>query len=163
MISQHYGVVCADKFNHSFVKVALTDLNKLFQHLVYTFSYVAKRRSRALWLITFLPNISFYLFFTRKRRVNYCYFDACHYKKKFVYFTFTSKFSAMYLFQVIFHKPVSITDHPKINEWLTLVEKEMRNSLARYLAQSVQDCATFLQDKIDTTVFNKWLDAYQVF
>ena len=30
MISQHYGVVCADKFNHSFVKVALTDLNKLF-------------------------------------------------------------------------------------------------------------------------------------
>ena len=62
----------------------------------------------------------------------------------------------------MFHKPVSITDHPKINEWLTLVEKEMRNTLARLLAQSVQDCATFLQDKIDIATFNKWLDSYQV-
>ena len=57
---------------------------------------------------------------------------------------------------------MSITDHPKINEWLTLVEKEMRNTLARLLAQSVQDCATFLQDKIDIATFNKWLDSYQV-
>jgi len=63
--------------------------------------------------------------------------------------------------EVVFHKPVSITEHPKINEWLTLVEKEMRNTLARLLAQSVQDCAMFLQDKIDTNTFNGWLDSYQ--
>jgi len=56
--------------------------------------------------------------------------------------------------EVVFHKPVSITEHPKINEWLTLVEKEMRNTLARLLAQSVQDCAMFLQDKTQLIVLS---------
>lgn len=63
---------------------------------------------------------------------------------------------------MIFHKPVSIVDHPKINEWLTLVEKEMRNTLAHLLAQSVQDCGSFLFGQIDEEKFMKWLDSYQV-
>lgn len=64
--------------------------------------------------------------------------------------------------EVIFHKPVSITEHPKINEWLMLVEKEMRNTLARLLAQSVQDCGSFLFGQIDEEKFMQWLDSYQV-
>lgn len=62
-----------------------------------------------------------------------------------------------------FFKPVSVVENPKINEWLTLVEKEMRNTLARLLAQSVQDCANFLnKDRIDDDKFTTWLDSYQV-
>ena len=38
--------------------------------------------------------------------------------------------------------PVVLKDR-KINEWLTLVEKEMRITLAKLLASAVQDMAGF--------------------
>lgn len=63
--------------------------------------------------------------------------------------------------EVKFIRPVSIVDHPKINEWLTLVEKEMRFSLASYLAQAVQDIKQFKEGDIDPEKYMEWCDRYQ--
>ena len=52
----------------------------------------------------------------------------------------------------MFTSPVLIKDR-KINEWLTLVEKEMRLSLARLLAQAVEEIATFRSMEIDQAEF----------
>ncbi|XP_055612109.1 dynein heavy chain, cytoplasmic isoform X2 [Uranotaenia lowii] len=62
--------------------------------------------------------------------------------------------------EVKFIKPVSTLEHPKINEWLTLVEKEMRFTLASYLAQAVQDIKQF-KDEIDAQKYMEWCDKYQ--
>lgn len=63
--------------------------------------------------------------------------------------------------EVKFIRPVSIVDHPKINEWLTLVEKEIRFSLASYLAQAVQDIKQFKEGDIDHAKYMEWCDRYQ--
>lgn len=63
--------------------------------------------------------------------------------------------------EVIFVKPVSTVDHPKINEWLTLVEKEMRFTLASCLAQAVQDIKQFKDGEIDSQKYMEWCDKYQ--
>ena len=63
--------------------------------------------------------------------------------------------------QVKFFSPVILKDR-RINEWLTLVEKEMRVSLARLLAMSVQDAAEFRKANIDQTHYLEWVDKYQV-
>ncbi|RZC33924.1 Dynein heavy, DHC N2, AAA 9 and/or MT domain containing protein [Asbolus verrucosus] len=62
--------------------------------------------------------------------------------------------------EVIFGTPVSTVEHPKINEWLTLVEKEMRVTLASSLAQAVQDSKQF-KDGIDPKQYMQWVDKYQ--
>ncbi|KAL1512644.1 hypothetical protein ABEB36_002203 [Hypothenemus hampei] len=62
--------------------------------------------------------------------------------------------------EVIFRNPVSTIEHPKINEWLTLVEKEMRVTLASSLTQAVQDIKQF-KDGIDPKLFMEWCDKYQ--
>ncbi|XP_050295050.1 dynein heavy chain, cytoplasmic isoform X2 [Anthonomus grandis grandis] len=62
--------------------------------------------------------------------------------------------------EVIFRTPVSTVEHPKINEWLTLVEKEMRVTLASSLTQAVQDIKQF-KDGIDPALFMEWCDKYQ--
>ncbi|XP_019877694.2 dynein heavy chain, cytoplasmic isoform X2 [Aethina tumida] len=62
--------------------------------------------------------------------------------------------------EVIFAKPVSTVEHPKINEWLTLVEKEMRVTLASSLAQAVLDIKQFKND-IDPKLYMEWVDKYQ--
>jgi len=54
--------------------------------------------------------------------------------------------------EVHFINPVSTVDHPKINEWLSLVEKQMRFTLASLLAQAVQDIKQFRDGKIDPQV-----------
>lgn len=41
--------------------------------------------------------------------------------------------------EVIFIKPVSIKDNPVINEWLSMLEREMRFSLATYLSHAIQE------------------------
>ncbi|CAL4067977.1 unnamed protein product, partial [Meganyctiphanes norvegica] len=41
--------------------------------------------------------------------------------------------------EVVFNKPISTVENPKINDWLALVENEMRMTLAQNLAQAVQD------------------------
>ncbi|XP_044265029.1 dynein heavy chain, cytoplasmic isoform X6 [Tribolium madens] len=62
--------------------------------------------------------------------------------------------------EVNFCTPVSTVEHPKINEWLTLVEKEMRVTLASSLAQAVQDSKQF-KDEIDPKQYMQWVDKYQ--
>ncbi|KAF9438119.1 hypothetical protein BGZ76_009650 [Entomortierella beljakovae] len=60
---------------------------------------------------------------------------------------------------VMFKTPVSIKDNPRINDWLTLVEKEMRMSLALILAESVQEMNIFyLSETLDPTAFLNWID-----
>ncbi len=41
--------------------------------------------------------------------------------------------------EVDFVHPVSIKDNPTINDWLSLLEKEMRVTLANYLARAVTE------------------------
>ncbi|XP_048259760.1 cytoplasmic dynein 1 heavy chain 1-like isoform X2 [Haliotis rufescens] len=62
---------------------------------------------------------------------------------------------------VVFVTPVSIAAHPKINEWLTLTEKEMRVTLAKNLAASVGDVSAFKSGKIDPEKYLQWADKYQ--
>lgn len=65
--------------------------------------------------------------------------------------------------QVLYKTPVSITEHPKINEWLTLVEKEMRVTLAKLLAESVTEVAAFNKGTaINLNTYIDWIDRYQV-
>uniref|UniRef100_A0A2K5END2 Cytoplasmic dynein 1 heavy chain 1 n=1 Tax=Aotus nancymaae TaxID=37293 RepID=A0A2K5END2_AOTNA len=64
--------------------------------------------------------------------------------------------------EVMFKTPVSITEHPKINEWLTLVEKEMRVTLAKLLAESVTEVEIFGKaTSIDPNTYITWIDKYQ--
>ncbi|KAB0405288.1 hypothetical protein E2I00_000718, partial [Balaenoptera physalus] len=64
--------------------------------------------------------------------------------------------------EVTFKTPVSITEHPKINEWLTLVEKEMRVTLAKLLAESVTEVEIFGKaTSIDPNTYITWIDKYQ--
>jgi len=63
---------------------------------------------------------------------------------------------------VKFVTPISILDHPKINEWLGLVEKQMRITLATSLAVSVEDVKAFHTTDIDVVAFMEWVDKYQV-
>ena len=69
----------------------------------------------------------------------------------------------LFVCQVTFATPVSIAAHPKINEWLTLVEKEMRVTLAKQLATGVQDMAAFKSGQIDQASYIEWADKFQVF
>ena len=63
--------------------------------------------------------------------------------------------------EVRFFNPVSVKDYPKINEWLSLVEREMRITLGRLLALSVADSAPFKSGKFDPSDYMVWLDKYQ--
>uniref|UniRef100_A0A336KP21 Dynein heavy chain, cytoplasmic n=1 Tax=Culicoides sonorensis TaxID=179676 RepID=A0A336KP21_CULSO len=63
--------------------------------------------------------------------------------------------------EVQFIRPVNLIENPKINEWLTLVEKEMRFTLASYLAQAVQDIKQFKDGQIDPAKYMEWCDKYQ--
>lgn len=65
--------------------------------------------------------------------------------------------------EILYKTPVSITEHPKINEWLTLVEKEMRVTLAKLLAESVTEVTTFNKGtSVDLNQYISWIDRYQV-
>ena len=61
----------------------------------------------------------------------------------------------------MYKNPVSIADNPKINQWLALVEKEMRLNLATLLAQAVDDIAQFNKTQIEPGAYLKWVDRYQ--
>lgn len=56
-----------------------------------------------------------------------------------------------------YYSPVPIKDR-RINEWLTAVETEMRLTLAKLLAQAVQDIGEFRSTSIDQTKFMLWVD-----
>ncbi|XP_049595492.1 cytoplasmic dynein 1 heavy chain 1 [Syngnathus scovelli] len=64
--------------------------------------------------------------------------------------------------EIVYKTPVSITEHPKINEWLTLVEKEMRVTLAKLLAESVTEVTGFNKGSaVDLSQYITWIDRYQ--
>lgn len=63
--------------------------------------------------------------------------------------------------EVQFNKPVSTIENPKINEWLSLVEKEMRMTLAQNLASAVADIKQFKHGPIDIKAYMEWCDKYQ--
>ncbi|KAI8505359.1 Cytoplasmic dynein 1 heavy chain 1 [Branchiostoma belcheri] len=63
--------------------------------------------------------------------------------------------------EVIFSSPVSIKENPKINEWLTLVEQEMRVTLARLLSQSVTELKSLGEGAVDPAKYMQWVDKYQ--
>ncbi|KAH8028133.1 hypothetical protein HPB51_013180 [Rhipicephalus microplus] len=63
--------------------------------------------------------------------------------------------------EMVFSTPVSIAENPKINEWLTLVEKEMRVTLAKRLASAVAESAPFKQGTINQQEYMAWTDRYQ--
>ena len=62
---------------------------------------------------------------------------------------------------MIFNTPVSTVEYPKINEWLTQVEKEMRVTLAQRLADAVKDVRQFKEGTIDQPAFMAWCDKYE--
>ena len=62
----------------------------------------------------------------------------------------------------MYKTPVSIADNPKINQWLSMVEKEMRLNLAMLLSQAVDGIAKFSNTgNIHTDQYLKWVDSYQ--
>lgn len=64
--------------------------------------------------------------------------------------------------EVLFDNPVSTIDHPRINEWLTEMEKQMRLTLAKNLAKAVQDVKPFKDGAVECDKFLEWCDSYQV-
>ncbi|XP_065684969.1 cytoplasmic dynein 1 heavy chain 1 isoform X1 [Hydra vulgaris] len=63
--------------------------------------------------------------------------------------------------EVHFITPVSLIDFPKINEWLSKVEEQMRLTLATLLARSIKDIQAFSGKEIDTATYMNWVDKYQ--
>uniref|UniRef100_A0A6Q2WQB4 Cytoplasmic dynein 1 heavy chain 1 n=1 Tax=Esox lucius TaxID=8010 RepID=A0A6Q2WQB4_ESOLU len=64
--------------------------------------------------------------------------------------------------EVLYKTPVDLLEHPKINDWLTLVEKEMRVTLAKLLAESVTEVGSFNKgNTIDLSKYIDWIDRYQ--
>ena len=57
---------------------------------------------------------------------------------------------------------MSLTEHPKVNEWLTCVESEMRTTLATLLAEAVTEVQQFNSESIDGQQYMKWVDGFQV-
>uniref|UniRef100_A0A0X3P013 Dynein heavy chain, cytoplasmic n=1 Tax=Schistocephalus solidus TaxID=70667 RepID=A0A0X3P013_SCHSO len=64
--------------------------------------------------------------------------------------------------EVDFVHVVSIKDNPVINDWLRLLEQEMRVSLATYLARAVTELQQMTSAaSLEKTGFLTWLDKYQ--
>uniref|UniRef100_A0A2P2HXP1 Dynein heavy chain, cytoplasmic n=1 Tax=Hirondellea gigas TaxID=1518452 RepID=A0A2P2HXP1_9CRUS len=63
--------------------------------------------------------------------------------------------------EVIFRTPVNTVENPKINEWLTMVEKEMRVTLATNLAAAVVDIKQLKHNGNNTNAYMEWCDRYQ--
>jgi dynein heavy chain 1 len=61
--------------------------------------------------------------------------------------------------QLLFNTPVSLVTYPKINDWLTLVEKEMKNTLASLLVKSVSELSSAAGAGKDS--YLKWIERYQ--
>ncbi|KAJ3290947.1 hypothetical protein HK104_006430 [Borealophlyctis nickersoniae] len=57
--------------------------------------------------------------------------------------------------------PVSIKNNPRINDWLTLLEKEMRVSLALWLTDAVASMNEFYNEEtLDPEKYVTWIDTY---
>lgn len=63
--------------------------------------------------------------------------------------------------EVVFLEEISTVDHPKINEWLSLVEKQMRVTLASCLASAVRDIKELSASGNARETLLEWCDRYQ--
>ncbi|XP_022824430.1 dynein heavy chain, cytoplasmic isoform X3 [Spodoptera litura] len=63
--------------------------------------------------------------------------------------------------EVYFTSPVSTIENPKINSWLSMVEREMRVTLACRLKDAVGDVKQFKDGNVDPQKFIDWCDKYQ--
>lgn len=63
--------------------------------------------------------------------------------------------------EVYFTSPVSTVENPKINSWLSMVEREMRVTLACRLKDAVADVKQFKDGNVDPQAFIAWCDKYQ--
>ena len=64
--------------------------------------------------------------------------------------------------QVQFFNSISTKQYPKINDWLTRIEKEISLTLATLLAQAITKLITIQRNLNDKQAFLNWLDQYQV-
>ncbi|KAI8974487.1 dynein heavy chain [Pilobolus umbonatus] len=63
--------------------------------------------------------------------------------------------------EVTFKTPVSIKDNPKINDWLTILENEMKVSLALLLSDAVTELETIYNaEEMSSDDFMVWIDRY---
>lgn len=60
--------------------------------------------------------------------------------------------------EVRFENPISLTDFPRINDWLAEVEKNMKLTLVSHLEKAVNDAKGF--NSSDQTAFLIWCDKY---
>ncbi len=65
--------------------------------------------------------------------------------------------------EVIFRTPVSIAENPKINDWLSLIEKEIRLTLAALLSQSMAESSKFraATGQLASADYLAWTEKYQ--
>lgn len=64
--------------------------------------------------------------------------------------------------EVAFTTPIILKDYPKINDWLTKLESEMKVSLAQLLSRAYTDLGSFYRaaDGLDGAKFLEWIDRY---
>ncbi|CAG8487876.1 5917_t:CDS:10 [Dentiscutata erythropus] len=63
--------------------------------------------------------------------------------------------------EVLFKTPITIKDYSRINDWLTMIETQMRISLAECLKDAVNELNTFyLAEELDTPTFLEWIQKY---
>ncbi|KAJ9053275.1 dynein heavy chain [Entomophthora muscae] len=63
--------------------------------------------------------------------------------------------------EVLFKHPISIKENPRINDWLTMIEKEMKVSLALLLTEAtVQLQSIYLGSDLDSTAFLSWIKTF---
>ena len=62
--------------------------------------------------------------------------------------------------EVRFKEPISLKDYPKINDWLTKLESEMRRSLAALLCESVSELQEFYGSGLEMGSFMGWMEKY---
>lgn len=61
---------------------------------------------------------------------------------------------------VSLRKPISFARNPKINDWLSALEHEMKQTLAVLTTESIQDFTSLFQATFDRTQFLSFLDRY---
>ena len=62
--------------------------------------------------------------------------------------------------EVRFKELISLKEYPKINDWLTKLESEMRRSLAVLLCQSVSELQVFYGSGLEIEPFMGWMEKY---
>ncbi len=64
--------------------------------------------------------------------------------------------------EVMFRTPIMLKDYPKINDWLTKLELEMRNNLSYLLCDSVAELQTFygVEGLFTASIFIAWVEKY---